>query len=189
MASAVGPRSPKASRERTRFAAVSSGQTIRSVVTLAPTFVAISLNRRRCSSDLNDPTAITSLFLARESVTAAPIAEYACSIASLLRSPEAVRAVSPNTSAKVSDAKLTAPHRSAARSAGVDFPDPGEPKQEQIMISKKKSDQPRKSDRSEADLRQKEAELEKASKEELKHMGDAKAAQAAREQKEKKKSK
>jgi hypothetical protein len=58
------------------------------------------------------------------------------------------------------------------------------------MKSKKKSDhQPRKSVPSGADLGQKEAELEKASKEELKHMGDAKAAQAAREQKEKKKSK
>jgi hypothetical protein len=58
------------------------------------------------------------------------------------------------------------------------------------MKSKKKSDQPppRKSVPSGADLGQKEAELEKASEEELRHMGDAKAAQAAK-QKEKKKSK
>jgi hypothetical protein len=58
------------------------------------------------------------------------------------------------------------------------------------MKGKKKSDQPsRKSVPSGADLGQKEAELEKASEEELRHMGDAKAAQAARKQKEKQKSK
>ena len=57
------------------------------------------------------------------------------------------------------------------------------------MKSKKKSDQPpRKSVPSGPDLGQKEAELEKASEEELRHMGDAKAAQAAK-QKEKRKSK
>jgi hypothetical protein len=127
MASAVGPRSPEESRERTRFAAVSIGQTMRSVTTLAPELVAMSRNRIRCPSDLNDPTATTSLFVARESLTAAPITEYACTIASLLRSPEAVRAAAPNCSAKVSDANLTAPHRSATRSANVDFPEPGIP--------------------------------------------------------------
>ena len=47
----------------------------------------------------------------------------------------------------------------------------------------------RKSLPSGADLGQKEAEVEKASEEELRHMGDAKAAQVARQQKEKKKSK
>ena len=58
------------------------------------------------------------------------------------------------------------------------------------MKGKKKSGQPpRKSVPSEADLGQKEAEVEKASEEELRHMGDAKAAQVARKQKEKKKSK
>ena len=58
------------------------------------------------------------------------------------------------------------------------------------MKSKRKSDQlPSTSVPSEADLGQEEAELEKASKEELRHMGDAKVAQAARKQKEKKKSK
>jgi hypothetical protein len=40
----------------------------------------------------------------------------------------------------------------------------------------------------EADLGQKEAALEKASKEELEHMGNAKAAAAAREQKPKQRS-
>jgi len=40
-----------------------------------------------------------------------------------------------------------------------------------------------------ADLGQKEAALEKGSKEELEHMGDAQAAAAARKQKEKKSSK
>jgi hypothetical protein len=127
MASAVGPRSPEESRERTRFAAVSIGQTMRSVTTLAPELVAMSRNRLRCSSDLNDPTATTSLFVARECFTAAPITEYAYTIASLLRSPEAVRAAAPNCSAKVSDANLTAPHRSATRIANVDFPEPGIP--------------------------------------------------------------
>jgi hypothetical protein len=63
-------------------------------------------------------------------------------------------------------------------------------KEERPMKIKKKSDQPPgKSVPSESDLGQKEAELEKASEEELRHMGDAKAAQAARKQKEKKKSK
>jgi hypothetical protein len=58
------------------------------------------------------------------------------------------------------------------------------------MKIKKKSDQPTgKSVPPDSDLGQKEAELEKASEEELRHMGDAKAAQAARKQKEKKKSK
>ena len=52
------------------------------------------------------------------------------------------------------------------------------------MKSKKKSDQPsRKPVPSGADLGQKEAKLEKASEEELRHMGDAKAAQTARKQK------
>jgi hypothetical protein len=59
------------------------------------------------------------------------------------------------------------------------------------MKIKKKPNQPtRKSLPSEApDLGQEEAKLEKASEEELRHMGDTKAAQAARKQKEKKKSK
>jgi hypothetical protein len=127
MASALGPRSPEASRSCTRFAAASIGQTTRSVVTLAPAPVAISRNRRRCSSDRNEPTATTRWLRARASVTAAAIAEYACAIASLLRSPEAVRAAAPNSSANVSDAKLTAPPRSTARCASVDFPDPGTP--------------------------------------------------------------
>ncbi len=127
IAFSVGPRSPNANRERMRFAAVSMGQTMRSVVTLARELVAIFRNCRRCSSALNDPTATTSLFVAREAVTATSIAEYACTIASLLRSPEAVRAAAPNSSAKVSDAKLTAFHRSTTRSANVDFPAPGMP--------------------------------------------------------------
>ena len=127
IAFAVGPRSPKAFRVCMRLATVSIGQTIRSVVTLAPPLAAIFRYRRRCSSDLNDPTATTSLFVARESVTAAAIAEYACKIASLLRSPEAVRAAVPSSSAKVSDAKLTAFHRSTVRRANVDFPAPGTP--------------------------------------------------------------
>src|SRR5262249_18114014 len=59
-------------------------------------------------------TAITNPRLDRTSATAAAIAEDACTIASLLRSPEAVRAAAPNASAQVSDAKLIAPHRSAA---------------------------------------------------------------------------
>jgi hypothetical protein len=87
---------------------------MRSVITLAPALVAISRKRPRCSSDLNDPTAITNPRLDGASATAAAIAEYACTIASLLRSPEAVRAAAPNASAKGSDAKLIAPHRSAA---------------------------------------------------------------------------
>ena len=59
------------------------------------------------------------------------------------------------------------------------------------MKTKKKSGQPpsRKSVPPGADLGQKEAGLEKASEEELRHMGNAKAAQAARKQKEKQKSK
>src|SRR5262245_20408402 len=127
MASAVGPRSPEASRERTRCADISMGQRMRSVVTLAPALVAISRKRRRCSSDLNDPTATTSLYLDSATATAAAIAEYACAMASLLRSPEAVRAAAPNASAKVSDAELTACHCPAARRANVDFPAPGMP--------------------------------------------------------------
>ncbi len=43
--------------------------------------------------------------------------------------------------------------------------------------------------RSQADLGQKKAELAKASKEELEHMGDAQAAAAARKQKQKERSK
>jgi hypothetical protein len=127
MASSVGPRSPEASRERTRCAAVSTGQRMRSIVTLAQALVAISRKRRRCSSDLNDPTAMTSLYLDSASATAAAIAPYACTIASLLRSPAAVRAAAPRASAKVSDAKLTAFQRSTARRANVDFPAPGMP--------------------------------------------------------------
>ena len=58
------------------------------------------------------------------------------------------------------------------------------------MKTKKKSGQrPRKLVPPGTDLGQKEAGLEKASEEELRHMGDAKAAQAARKQKEKQKSK
>jgi hypothetical protein len=58
------------------------------------------------------------------------------------------------------------------------------------MKTKKKSGHPpRKLVPRGADLGQKEAGLEKASEEELRHMGDAKAAQAARKQKEKQKSK
>jgi hypothetical protein len=59
------------------------------------------------------------------------------------------------------------------------------------MKTKKKSGQPpsRKSVPPGADLAQKEPGLEKASEEELGHMGDAKAAQATKKQKEKQKSK
>jgi len=70
---------------------------------------------------------MTSLWLDSASATADAIAEYACVMASLLRSPEAVRAAAPNVSAKVSDAKLTAAQRSTARRAKVDFPAPGMP--------------------------------------------------------------
>ena len=127
MAFSSGPRSPSASRARMRLAAISTGQTTRKVVTLAPELFAITRKRLRCSSHLNEPTAMTSLFVVRASRTAAPMAEYACAMASLVRSPEALRAAAPNCSAKVSDANLTAPHRSAARNANVDFPEPGTP--------------------------------------------------------------
>jgi hypothetical protein len=63
-------------------------------------------------------------------------------------------------------------------------------KQEEIMIGKDKSgERLRKTDRSDADSRTKEAELEKASKEELRHMGDSEAAQAVQKQKQKETSK
>ena len=133
MAFSSGPRSPDANRERMRFTAVSKAQTIRNAVTPAPEHLAISRNRLRCSSDRNDPTATTNLFAERASATAAPIAAYACTIASLLRSPEAVRAAAPNSSANVSDAKPIAPQRSTARCAKVDFPAPGTP---QTMIKR-----------------------------------------------------
>lgn len=70
---------------------------------------------------------MTRLWLDSASATADAIAEYACVMASLLKSPEAVRAAAPNVSAKVSDAKLTASQRSTARWANVDFPAPGMP--------------------------------------------------------------
>jgi len=127
IAVSVGPRSPRAIRSRTRSAAISTGHTTRSVVTLAPLLLAMSRNRLRWSSALNDPTAITSLPVARAAVTAAPIAEYACTIASLVRSPADVRPAAPSSSANVSDAKLTASHRSTIRWANVDFPAPGTP--------------------------------------------------------------
>jgi hypothetical protein len=58
------------------------------------------------------------------------------------------------------------------------------------MKRKQKSyDRPGRAGPLNADLGQKEAALEKASKEELEHMGDAHAAAAARKQKEKKRSK
>jgi hypothetical protein len=54
------------------------------------------------------------------------------------------------------------------------------------MIDKDKSgERVRETRRSDADLGQKEAELDKASKEELRHMGDSEAAQAVQKQKQK----
>jgi hypothetical protein len=56
-------------------------------------------------------------------------------------------------------------------------------KQKPPKRKQKPHKQPLKSSRADADLGQSEAALEKASEEELKHMGDAEAAQAARKQK------
>src|SRR5262249_23861545 len=127
MAFSSGPRSPSASRERMRLAAISTGQTTRKVVTLALQLFAIARKRLRCSSDLNDPTATTNQPLDRTFSTAAPIAEYAYAIDSGLRSPDGLRAAAPNASAKVSDAKVIASHRFTARSEKLDFPAPGTP--------------------------------------------------------------
>jgi hypothetical protein len=56
-------------------------------------------------------------------------------------------------------------------------------KQKPAKGKQKLRKRPLKSSRPDADLGQSEAALEKASEEELKHMGDAEAAQAARKQK------
>ena len=56
-------------------------------------------------------------------------------------------------------------------------------KQKPPKRKQKPHDRPLKPRRPDADLGQSEAALEKASEEELKHMGDAEAAQAARKQK------
>jgi hypothetical protein len=59
-----------------------------------------------------------------------------------------------------------------------------------MMIRKRKSDDKvRHAGRSEPDLGQKEAGLEKVSEEELRHMGGGKAAESARQQKAKNRSK
>jgi hypothetical protein len=56
-------------------------------------------------------------------------------------------------------------------------------KQKPPKRKQKSHKRPLKPSRPDADLGQSEAALEKASEEELKHMGDAEAAQAARKQK------
>jgi hypothetical protein len=78
-------------------------------------------------------------------------------------------------------------HKNETLAPGVSRKQKGEQtmktKQKPAKGKQKLRKRPLKSSRPGADLGQSEAALEKASEEELKHMGDAEAAQAARKQK------